>query len=34
METGHGDGLQETVADYARIRQRRETEGYALAPEE
>jgi hypothetical protein len=31
--TVHADSLEETVADYARIRQRLETEGYKLAPE-
>jgi hypothetical protein len=32
--TVHGDALEETVADYATIRQRLQTEGFTLAPEE
>ena len=32
--TVHGDGLEEVVDDYAKIRLRLEEEGFKLAPEE
>ena len=30
----HGDSLEETVLDYAQLRQRLESEGFRIAPEE
>jgi hypothetical protein len=34
MVTVYGDGIDETVTDYARLRLKLESEGFKVAPEE